>query len=188
MASKKKKRKQRRPKRTFTRASCSPSARNNAPTPLFPAPAAARTTRIFSSGVHRFRVGVFCLVDMAATFACRSHFDNVGCPTPHSLDRRLALIADGPIIFWTIAFLNRSLCCTASSAFSPPIGQLKRGDNFPDTGGYNGVSRIYLSDNYRRLSVRQHACTSRPVWRHAPLELRNVDSETLSPCSSGRFS
>src|SRR5690606_38181585 len=49
-----------------------------------------------------------------------SHFDNVGCPTPHSFDNAFALILDGPIIFATIFSLNFSLCFTASSAFSPP--------------------------------------------------------------------
>jgi hypothetical protein len=41
--------------------------------------------------------------------ASRRHFDNVGCPIPTSWARRLALIAAGPTILWTIFDLNASL-------------------------------------------------------------------------------
>src|SRR5690606_9980997 len=100
-------------------ASCSPSRRRHSPSPASPAAAAARTTRSFSSGVQRlFPLGFFLAT--TGTFASLSHFDNVGCPTPHSFDNAFALILDGPIIFATILALNFALCFTASSAFSPP--------------------------------------------------------------------
>ena len=68
------------------------------------------------------------LFAIAGSFASLSHFDNVGCPTPHSFDRAFALILEGPVIFATIFSLNFSLCFTAFQAFSPRSvsHQLKR--------------------------------------------------------------
>jgi hypothetical protein len=99
----------------------SPSRRSSSPRPDSPAATAAITTRSFSAELHRFCERLFVDFVIAYTFASRSHLDNVGCPTPHSRDKRFARIADGPVIFRTICSLKFSLCCTALAAFSPRV-------------------------------------------------------------------
>jgi hypothetical protein len=67
--------------------------------------------------------------------ASRSHRDSVGCGTPTSAARSVALVALGAVIRCTIRFRNASLYSTTTPSLSPPLDVSRRGGNYPDAGG-----------------------------------------------------